>query len=505
MASGRVARGEKMLASMENKLGLTPEGKEWIIGALDPYHDTPLKVCGYPDGNTQPIATQVIKNSYNLSCPAGITTGTWDVMIIATPFAKSVKLANGSKLGGTNSNPTNEVATLSTGTVNVNVGGMTNIIVPSGGSFNLSNNPPSATTVVTNFGLADQYLQGISRIIGKGFEVHNTTAELNIQGMATTFSVPLPDLAEAGEYQCYTVTTAGPPGALVNASQASVLPIEMWPSTQSQAVLTPGSRQWTAKQGCYLTPKLKNLDIPATDTGFPIQPFVVGGDSSNFSQNLGSVLNPSIVANGAFVYPNVFWDNFDMVGVIFSGLSLSSTLTVNYTYIVERQPDYTISDLVVLAVPPPERDNVALDLYTHLSDHLPIGVPVAENGLGDWFANALSTAADFVAPVLSAVPGVGGVIGNAIGMANSAYKRSKEPPKVFQTNPYVAPVPRPVGRAKEVIHEKPNGDVVIGVKGGSTAERIALRNKLAVRNIKMNNRAGAASRINPFKGKSIPR
>jgi len=94
-------------------------------------------------------------------------------------------------------------------------------------------------------------------------------------------------------------------------------------------------------------------------------------------------------------------------------------------WLVERQPDPTISDLVVLARPPPERDNIALDMYTHITDSLPTAVPVAENGLGDWFMDALSDVADFVSPVVSALPGVGGLIGKGIGMVNTAYKSNK--------------------------------------------------------------------------------
>jgi hypothetical protein len=492
---------------MQNKLGLTAEGQEWLIGVIDPYHDTPLDICGLPDGNTAPVATQVVKNSYNLQCPGGITTGTWDVMIVMTPFAKPIKFANQSRLGGTNSNPTNEVVTISTGVTNVTLGAMTNIIGPSGVNFNLSSSITSANVSTTSFGLADQYLQGKSRIIGKGFEVHNTTSDLNIQGMCTTFQVPIPDLGEACEMNTYNVNQAALPNTIGSSAQGSVLPIEMWPSSQSQAVLTPGSRQWTAKQGAYMVPKLSNLVIPATDTGFAISPFLVGADSSNASQNLATATNPSTVATNVSSFQNVFWDNFDMVGCIFSGLSLQTTLTVNYTYIIERQPDYTISDLVVLARPPPERDNVALDLYTHLSDHLPIGVPVAENGLGDWFANALSTAADFVAPVLSAVPGIGGVIGSAINTVNTAYKAGKQPKvvevKKFETNPYVKP---PVERPLKSYYQGPSStNKVVRV----AVRNINATNKLKQRNIKAAEKravkAVVKAEMNPFKGRSIPR
>jgi len=507
MASGRVARAERALSSMEGKLGLTPEGKEWLIAAVDPYHDTPLKVCGYPDGNTAPCCSQIIKESFNIACPAGITTGTWDVMICMTPWAKAVRLFSGSRLSGTNSNPGNEVSVASTG-VSTQIGGVFTIALPTGASFNPNASPASTSVVYGNSTIADQYFLGDTRVIAKGLEVHNTTSELNRQGMCTTFHSPVPNLDEAGTYTNYLNTA----GAATSVNSASFIPMEMWPQSQSAAVLTPGSRQWTADQGLYIVPKLKNLVIPATNTGFAIQPFLIGQDLSNATQNLAPLGNTSgLVGSSVSSIPNVFWDNFEIVGGIFSGLSLQTTLTVNYTYIIERQPDWTISDLIVLVQPPPERDNIALDLYTHISDHLPVGVPVKENGLGDWFMDALSTAADFVAPVLSVLPVPGaGLIGSGISALNAAYKGGKKKENVFETNPYTPPPVTTIPRAP-AWNQNTNrkGKVTMSLSGGSAKSRVQERQRLAVADAKIRNDVARERKIvkaiNPFKGKSIPR
>jgi len=418
--SGRVARAEIALKKTGDKVGLTEKGREWLIGAIDPFHDTPLQVCGYPDGNKNPVCVQIVRQSFNLSCPAGITTGTWDAHVISTPFAKGVKFNNNSQMGGTNSNPTNSFYTGSTG-VNVTVGGITSILQQTGTGFNPAVSPPSSLNVYQVNSIPDQYLVGNARIIGKAFEVHNTTSDLNRQGMCTTWSTPVGDYSASGAY-IHQLNTAG---SFSQLTQCSLFALPLWPNSQSAATLIPGSRQWTAEQGAYVVNRLETCNIPVSEQGFPIQPFYDCGDVST-TLNLGAV--PTIgdgVNNTNAVFSNVFWDSFDQRGALFSGLSLQTTLTVNMMWLVERQPDPTISDLIVLTRPPPERDNIALDMYTHISDSLPTAVPVAENGLGDWFMDALSDVADFVSPVVSALPGVGGLIGQGIGMMNNAYKKNK--------------------------------------------------------------------------------
>jgi len=425
--SQRVARGENMLAKVGDKLGMTEEGRQWLIGCVDPFHDAPLDICGFPDGSIDPVVTQIVRQSVNVTCPSSITTGTWDVQIISLPFSKNVRLGNSANMAGTNTNPDNQIYINNT-PATITAGGLSYTIVPTGTSFNPSTTIPTA--FVPN-PIPDQYLLGNTRVIGKGFEVHNTTSVLNRQGMCTTWTIPIDDIQNSAVVSTgFVVAGVGNTVTTVNALQ-----IPMWPQSQAAAVLIPGSRQWTAEQGCYIVPKLRTNNVPITDTGFFVQPFVNGGDSSNPSLNMFSLSTNTGITNFPPAFQSVFWDNFDMHGAIFSGLSLQTTLTINYVWLVERHPDVTISDLVVLARPPPERDNVALELYTHISRKLPTGVPVGENGLGDWFMDALSTAADFISPVLSAVPGVGGALSGGVNALNSLYKQHKVS---YQNNPYSA-------------------------------------------------------------------
>jgi len=60
---------------------------------------------------------------------------------------------------------------------------------------------------------------------------------------------------------------------------------------------------------------------------------------------------------------------------------------------------------------------------------MPVGVPVSENGLGDWFADAVSTVADYVSPVLSAIPHPGTMA------AGAALRAAGNIGKVYGSNP----------------------------------------------------------------------
>jgi len=77
---------------------------------------------------------------------------------------------------------------------------------------------------------------------------------------------------------------------------------------------------------------------------------------------------------------------------------------LNATYYIERFPSQQDSSLVVLARNSCHGDHIALDLYSEIIKEMPVGVPQRMNGMGEWFADAVSSATDFIAPVLSAIP-----------------------------------------------------------------------------------------------------
>jgi len=136
---------------------------------------------------------------------------------------------------------------------------------------------------------------------------------------------------------------------------------------------------------------------------------------------------PPTSPTNAFVWigsDGVLPTKFNHSGAYFTGLSYTTTLQLNAIFYIERFPSQQDADLVVLAKHSCRLDCAALDLYSEVIRAMPVGVPQRMNGLGEWFADAVSSAADFVSPVLSAIPtpftqGLGSIVKSAGSVAKS--------------------------------------------------------------------------------------
>jgi hypothetical protein len=85
---------------------------------------------------------------------------------------------------------------------------------------------------------------------------------------------------------------------------------------------------------------------------------------------------------------------FNSAGAYFTGLPANTVLKINYNIWIERFPSEADRDLCVLAKPSADFDPVALEAYARILQVMPIGVPVAENGFGDWFAGGVASIVD---------------------------------------------------------------------------------------------------------------
>jgi len=220
------------------------------------------------------------------------------------------------------------------------------------------------------------------------------------------------------------------------------------PATPGEALLLDGSKQWKAKDGCYvvstfnssenppgansttpvlhmsaLDPSIQALGVnwilvtPSVVVGNPpvaFAPTQVTGNPADTPTNFTTVFLPT---GGVWLQP------FNGAGAYFTGLSNSTTLQLNAIYYIERFPTQQDSDLVVLARNSCRGDAIALDLYSEIVKEMPVGVPQRMNGMGEWFADAVSSAADFISPVLSAIPlPMAQTIGSGIKMAGGLAK-----------------------------------------------------------------------------------
>jgi len=257
--------------------------------------------------------------------------------------------------------------------------------------------------------------RGAARVFGSGIEVHNTTSALNKQGSVLVYRQPLDDNAFKSVVNLVNpnnfVVVGGGGGTIQGlgiVSGVDTLFTPVPPVSPGQALTLKGSRQWEAADGSYQVHGLHNVQLPCSGSTFTIPSYypVTPQDTVQFTVGLDNSIIPSTGSGVTSVTstPQLFWTEFDTSGVWYTGLSASTTLTINWNVYIERFPTQLDVDLVLLARPSPTYDTKALEFISVCSRLLPPGVMVSDNGTGDWFADLIQTGADYVAPLLKAVP-----------------------------------------------------------------------------------------------------
>jgi len=468
----RTKRAEDILTRLGTRTGMTEAGRQWTIAALDPFHDTPIDMKGIPTGESGSSCVQCVKQTITVTAPVGITTGTWDCSIVDWPWSTSVTMAAAQQSnpgGDTFFHASNFIGFPNNGTVitpirTIITGGLTVYKGPTGAQLGTNGqgwNNTAGTTYGTNqIALPPNYTIGKHRMVAKGFEVHNTTASLYKGGSVTCWRSPVPDDTEMTTINVFNLNSDVTVAGFLYSGTAKVF--DGPPETTALALLLPNSKQWDAEAGCYCVSALHSTDIPAFE-GQRVTPIVEdpGYNNSIGIYGAGNIYSTipfqqNFAGSSSIIYGNnsINVGQFDLNGAMFTGLTPQTTLTINYNIYVERFPGNDVPDLEVLACTAPERDNVALDFYTHASRNLPVGVPVNMNGLGDWFKEAISTASNFIAPALSAIPhpyaqGAGAFIKGLNGVVNGS---SSSGDAQAQASPYV-PVQQ-AGNAPPRIVEK---------------------------------------------------
>lgn len=469
MSAADVARSERVLNAIGGKIGLTTCGRDWLIGACDPYHDAPLSIMGYPDVNEAASVTQVVKFSAQISAPTAVPTGNWDCHIHQFPWLRTSSLA-----GGVN-NTIDFIINSGALSASNTWGGLAyDSVAPGAPTFHYTN-----SSIVSPFDSAiGAYTTGEFRLIGMGFEVINTTSELNVQGLVTTYRYPMPDLDSAKTKFVGNLNNGTAP---VNNALAWLDFVETAapPDSASGAMLLEGSRQWKAKEGVYVVPTLNSSELPTGVNNCAIVIDLNAGDTAN-GGNFAITTPPAIatlnfppttpsVTIQVLTAPQTNLMKFNHSGAYFQGLAQSTTLQVNAIYIFEKFPTALDTSLVVLAKPSCRADHAAIELYSEIIRQMPVAVPQRMNGLGEWFSDAVSAASDFLSPVLSAIPhpyaqGASMALKGGAGALKKVMGSEPSPGQIYSAQPQMshaskqvvvvktkkkAKVAKPVGKKKK--------------------------------------------------------
>lgn len=436
--------------------GVSRDGKNWLLQAIDPYHDTDVPPTGYPDTNVSGSIVQVVKRSMNIKCPSTISSGNWDCNVFNLPHAIETEYSNNGPDTPVAYNPKGasmQVVNSTGGSGKLSVGGVvaisgdsSDVSIDGLGGLNLTTmvaeSYTGSTAKVSYDYLAldsDAYFGGESRLVAWGFEVVNTTSDLNRQGLVAAYRQP------QSRDNAVSVLVQGPgtyptaPSRVVTAHLMNDAPGKM-----EDVMLLTGTRQWKAAEGGYCTCTFNGLQNPSG----PMTPSAYFLNSGSYRTGTTSEFGAFSCCYAPVSGPEEFSripvdpPRFNTSGLYFTGLSHETTLTVNVVYYVERFPSTNEQTLVVLAKPSVSYDSVAFEIYARCLAFMPPGVPQFENGIGDWFKSvvgAIPKVARTVAPVLGMIPHPAG---QALSMlAGSVGKLGSPPPgKVYTPSGALKPV-----------------------------------------------------------------
>lgn len=416
---------------------LTPEGADWVKLALDPFHDFNHQVAGYPDADASQTVVSCYQYQADITAPPGVA-GNWDCHIHNLPIATSSSYVNVTE------DPTWSNFTQYNPNVVCGQGPLT--ILSGAAGANLL---PQGAVVATNasqtlpaYGNTD-ISSGISRVIGMGFEVTNTTAEINKQGSVTTYRMP----------QCYgESSTVTRNAALTFVAQYNARRYRQPPTTLAQVNLLKGTRTWDAASGVYVTCAQNSISNPlcqVSNEGVIFSPSASPGTVQSVLTAPYTAI-PTVAAaapNAAPIAPDPSqFLPFDTSGAYFTGLSNTTILTVKFKVYVERAPTFFEASLAVLATPSAGYDVNAFALYAHAISELPVATKVFNNASGDWWRSVLGVLGKVSGGVGVALNGVlpgAGIFGTAIqaaaavASASIAKKKQKQnPPK--ETKPKIS-------------------------------------------------------------------
>jgi len=401
-------RAQAKIERLSRAVGCTPQSIDWMESALDPFPDENRNISGYPDMIAAKSVVQSYRQKTTVSSAGGVN---WDCLIAHDGLFTASPVVT--QPGGS------AVALPQTGqgSTPYTLGGITVRSAASGTNLYLPTVNP-AQCMTPSFSTVQPF-----RVVAMGLEITNTTSELNKQGNIVVFRQP------RSMWRWNPASLAATTGVAGYANNYLVMtPL---PETPSDALICQGSRSWSAKEGAYLVGTLCTQEIDLQNTASTLY----GG--VQYTSNAISYLTSITGAGPYYFNQQVFQSPFNQFGAYLTGLSATTTLDVVWHYTVERFPRAIDYDLITMSSASAPYDPKALELYSKTIWHLPVGVPVCENGLGDWLCDVADILGNF------GVPGMGiakGVVKAVSGVSNS-FDNHARPQNYIQENeqPYYPP------------------------------------------------------------------
>jgi len=373
---------------VENKT-ILPTSADFLRCTLDPFHDLPLTPGARPDGTTTASVVKLVRKQLTFSAPPGLAPeATWDALVFNAPVMRGDNTAGQlwHNQGVFDAEGQVLLKPDSTTQINGDHAGIVNVITAHSADTAFPLNPSFSATRSENRSLTTgEAIKGKSRLVGLGFEVTNTTAELYKGGALTVARVP-------GSQEPIQMREDIAFGTF----DQQIRNYSGMPSSEAELFRIPGAQQWKAEDGAYVTATFteenNKLQTPTNSTvriTMSNEP-AASGQNTPFMQVGTTNRRTTTVPLG-----------IDQSYVLLTGLTPQSTFVLTMKAYFEYIPNPASADMDFLR-PTPPLDNKALEIASIARAAFPPATPVGNNASGDWFrfvVGLLGAAASAVAPV----------------------------------------------------------------------------------------------------------
>jgi len=353
---------------------VSKDGQDWLVLALDPFHDQQRPIEGLPDEYSAPtfVRCHVQQATYS-------ATAEGDKFRIVfggchASGAIAVSTFNDIKYGNVASQTINAVQVYrSTSANEPTLAGVIAGTATSLGGF--------ATSLPADIPL---------RLIAIGIEVTDVTQKLYQQGVIGVARV-------SGAHDEVIVPQQVPltdnMGGFTTYKRTPCVP-----ATRTMAGLIPGWVEWSAPKGAYVVPRFNKAQPPAT--------WLIGTGESAVNPHAweyrecaaadtiaryGTRANVATWEPSEASYRGAVPSGFDPAVIFIEGVDINAQFRVTVRTYVEYFPEVNNGTAMASATPSPAYDPLAFRSYHEAAVRLPAGVPVAMNAKGDWWRMVKST------------------------------------------------------------------------------------------------------------------
>jgi hypothetical protein len=432
----KVAAGRRMVEELVASGVMSQEDLAYCVLSVDPYNDTVWKCNGMPDAQMADQITVQAPDQITIGAPIG-QVGNWSFLLVMYPWTNSedgsAAILQGFDLKG------NWMSVASTITnQHIRCPGVTIYRGNDGnrlGPFQLgtAGNDPTPLGI----GLDDVHTKGVGRLIGKGVEVYDTSAIVTKQGTATCWRQNCNTVDK--QVFLYATPTAGPINAYgVTDGVTFFRP----PENVGEANQLFGTQTWRGEDGCYIV-AVENTEANPAKMPDLTQPVILSDDFKAGNAGvapqkvISGTFNAQVVGLGnQILTPATRWNfqPYHQGGIFFTGLHKDATYTIRTKDIYERHPTFNETEIVLYTQRAAGYSPKAMEFRTHSFQSVPVGVPVNQNGLGEFFFNLASDVIpEFLKsthPLLAAAGKAGGALMKYVtGDTKKEPVRAPRPPK----------------------------------------------------------------------------